>query len=163
MIHLPQFGKMEGNWNEFLLKANSNFSGSRQWRKFRHQIFFRDICSDTADRPATLQHADGKLQICTLHVTWLLQNGQFIPAFKSLTGQGLRGDYLAAAGGCEEKQKLPSACERTAPFSILTERTWATHMHPRFPLPRSFIPHNWKFPHFLCFFSHADSCQQECL
>lgn len=141
MIHLQQFGKTEGNRNAFLLKAKSNFSGSRQWLKFRHQLFFVDICSDAADRPAALHHADGKLQICTLDVTWLLQNGQFIPAFKSLTGQGLRGDYLAAAGGSRAKQKLPSACERTAPFSILTKRTWATHTHPWFHLPCRFIPH----------------------
>lgn len=124
---------MEGNWNEFfLLKLNSDFSGSRQYLTFRHQqlqklqklkehrFFWGDICSDAAARPETLHPAEGKLQICTLDVTWLLQNGQFIPAFKSLTGQELRGDYLAAAGGSRGRQKLPSACERAAPFSILT-------------------------------------------
>lgn len=150
MIHPQDFCKMEGNWNEFLLKVNSDFSGSRQWLKFRHQLlqnlqkpkenrFLGDICSDAADRPTTLHPAVGKLQICTLDVTWLLQNGQFIPAFKSLTGQGLRRDYLAAAGSSRGNQKLPSACERAAPFSILTKRTWAAHTNLRFHLPCSFI------------------------
>lgn len=31
------------------------------------------------------------VQICVLDVTWLLQNGQFIPAFKSLIGRRLMG------------------------------------------------------------------------
>lgn len=48
-------------------------------------------CSGAADRLANLHPADEDLQICTLDVTWLLQNGQFIPAFKSLTGQGISG------------------------------------------------------------------------
>lgn len=64
------------------------------------------ICNDAADRPATLHPAAGKVQICTLDVTWLLQNGQFIPAFKSLTGRGLRGDYVAAAGGRRSRNYL---------------------------------------------------------
>lgn len=37
-IHLQQFCKMEGHWNEFLLKVNSDFSGSRQYLKFRDQL-----------------------------------------------------------------------------------------------------------------------------
>lgn len=113
----------------FLLKVNSDFFGSRQYLTFRHQqlqklqklIEHRFLGRISA---VTLQ-PDLKLctlqkEKCTLDVTWLLQNGQFIPAFKSLTGQELRGDYLAAAGGSRGRQKLPSACERTAPFSILT-------------------------------------------
>lgn len=53
---------------------------------------YPDFCnSDAADGLTTLHPADEKVQICTLDVTWLLQNGQFIPAFKSLTGQGLSG------------------------------------------------------------------------
>lgn len=31
------------------------------------------------------------MQICTLDVTWLLKNEQFIPAFKSLIGHRLKG------------------------------------------------------------------------
>lgn len=38
-IHLRQFSKMEGKWNQFFLKlkVNSDFSGSRQYLTFRHQ------------------------------------------------------------------------------------------------------------------------------
>ena len=42
---------------------------------------------------------------CTLHVTGLLQNGQFILAFKSLIGRA-QGDYPTAAGGHWTTKKL---------------------------------------------------------
>jgi len=41
-----------------------------------------------------MKHADERhrvMEICTLDVTWLLKNGQFIPDFKSLIGHRLKG------------------------------------------------------------------------
>lgn len=94
-----------------------------------------DITAGSQDR--RWRHADERRggvggYICTLDVTPLLQNGQFIPAFKSLIGRRLKGiiQHLLEA---TEAGRLLHVRERHQPAA---KQTTQLHQHG----PPSFSP-----------------------